>query len=501
MQVIQVKWDQLGKLLAGYGIVLLVCPALLMFTLSSELNLIGLNGLVYRRVCLDTFNRTMCDKLIDHRVESLKVQELSSSRSMQLNIMFIVPAMLAIVHFFGRADRRLNYRVPLLISLAGCLLNTFVLTFATTQTSGLHEGLCFLAQFANGLLGGGSLCFISACFSHISVYEEKLASKELDNDIDTLIERVKPDTNRYRSIRFALCEACLLLGQFFGSLISGHLIGNKTNLSSFQRTFGISFLIYLVVLFYVLAMFRYLKCKKANTCVETVIKKNLFVDELSFLSDSVKILFKKRSSNGRFQILALLGIYFAGASISMGLGGIQYLYLVKKPIQLSQVDYGLFKALNVLTRTVALLIVLPMLKHVGVPDYYFYIIGLTSELLNLVIFALASSVNNIIWTAPFVYMFANYFVVCIRIFASKLVDPNETGKYIANNTKIPPLFIACFSNEGKMFGIIAMVEFMVLLLSSSVITMIYKATVATMPYLIYAICILVCLLFCFPFIM
>ncbi len=33
-------------------------------------------------------------------------------------------------------------------------------------------------------------------------------------------------------------------------------------------------------------------------------------------------------------------------------------------------------------------------------------------------------------------MFSNYFVVCIRLFASKLVEPNETGKFTLFPTEL-----------------------------------------------------------------
>jgi hypothetical protein len=98
-------------------------------------------------------------------------------------------------------------------------------------------------------------------------------------------------------------------------------------------------------------------------------------------------------------------------------------------------------------------------------------------------------------------MFSNYFVVCIRIFASKLVEPNETGKAI--------LFLILNATEihdfspfpGKFFGIIAIVEFLVLLVSSSVITVVYKASLAFFPALIYIICAVICAFLCYPFLM
>ena len=68
-------------------------------------------------------------------------------------------------------------------------------------------------------------------------------------------------------------------------------------------------------------------------------------------------------------------------------------------------------------------------------------------------------------------MFSNYYVVCIRAMASKLVEKNETGKF---------------------FGIIGIVEFLVLLTSSSLFSYIYKLTVSSFPPLVFIIGIIIC---------
>ena len=190
-------------LLVDYWVVFLICPALFLFILSNELNIIGLNSLVYRKLCLDDFNATICNHIHQYANESLTIQEKSSQTQMYLNISFIIPALFAIIHFSGMADKRLNYQIPLLVSVIGSLINTLFLIFATDLNVNQALILIFLAQVLNGICGGGSLCFISSCFSHISIYEEKLNPGQTDK-------------SNYRSIRFSLCEASLLIGQFLG---------------------------------------------------------------------------------------------------------------------------------------------------------------------------------------------------------------------------------------------------------------------------------------------
>lgn len=196
--------------------------------------------------------------------------------------------------------------------------------------------------------------------------------------------------------------------------MSGYLIGNKTELFGFKKTFIVSFSIYLFVFIYVLCMFRFLKQlkrqdqeeqvaeAKINNDMQTSVNnkpcERLFKNEISFFKDTAKILFKKRENNARFHINSLLLVYFIGASVSLGLSSIQYLYLVKnESIKLSQINYGYFKAFNTLARAVSLLVVLPLLKFYSMPDYWFYLIGITSEFLNLIVFSLAASYSYLIW--------------------------------------------------------------------------------------------------------
>ena len=398
-----------------YWIVLLICPALFLYILSNDINLIALNGLVLRKICLSQFNDTICNYLKNHTLQSNLVQEKTSNEIMLLNISFMVPAVFAIIHLAGSADRKLNYRGPLFVSVIGCLLQTIICIFATQQTSKLSIGLLYLSQVVNGVFGGGSLAFISACFSHIAVNEQKideLKSALVNDDTEEDIDK------KQRSIRFSLCESCLLLGQFLGSLFSGYLIGNKIDIGNFQRTYIVSLVIYLIVFIYLIFMFKFLKTKfnsneqmldnrfNFHKIKQHLAKFSFFSffnlkNEFSFVRDAFDILFKKRNNNARFHILSLLVVYFLGASISLGISSIQYLYLIKEPISLSQVDYGIFKAFNVITRAFSLLVILPVLKYLSLPDYYLYLIGLASELLNLVVYALASQSPNVIWTGSF----------------------------------------------------------------------------------------------------
>ena len=405
-----------------YSRVLLTCPLLFLYIFSNDINIISLNGLVYRKICLRDFNETICDHVRNSSANvSAYLQESASQQMIYLNMAFLIPAIFSIIHLASLGDRSLNYRTPLIVSVVGSIAQSMVCFFSVDQITHLCFGLLFLSQIVNGVCGGGSLAFISSCFSHISVQNASRADTSHDDS-----------AKKSRSIRFSLCESSLLLGQFLGSFSSGYIIGNKTNLNNFKHAYIISFSIYVLVLVYIVVMFVHLKRKEAvnsmsmfgildestanldvnSSCPslnsnlveqsqqvpEKDKKIQLFKKQFSFLSEIWQLLSRRRPNNARFHILSLLVLFFLGSSISLGIISLQYLYLIKKPIYLTQITYGIFRALNTLFRAISLLVVLPVLKNCfNISDSVLYVLGLTSELLNLVVFAISSWYSYLIW--------------------------------------------------------------------------------------------------------
>lgn len=418
------------SLISNYASVFLICPALFSYIFSNEVNIISLYGLVYRKLCLSKFNQTICDNIHDYKNYSNEIQEISSQKMIYLNISFLIPAIFSIIQLASIGDRKLNYQLPLLVSVIGSIGQSLICYFSVEPDTDLSLNLLFFSQFLNGICGGGSLAFISSCFSHISLYEKQ--NSPVDNSANGSFN---DKINKNRSIRYSICESSLLIGQFLGSFSSGYIIGNKRNLSNFKNAYIISFSIYVFVLVYTIVMFQYLKRKQSsnsntlslsnpvfesvseytnsqrslissseaeiNFKPPTTIKQKVFKNmkkQFIFIPESWSLLTKKRPYNARFQILSLLLLYFLGASISLGIVSLQYLYLIKKPISLTQIDYGIFKAINTLFRAFSLLIILPILKNkFSISENVLYILGLTSELLNLVVFSLASVFKYAIW--------------------------------------------------------------------------------------------------------
>jgi len=100
MKINQIR-TLLIEIIQNNFIVLLICPALFLYTFSNEINLISLNGLVYRKICLNIYNLSVCDNLKNFSNSSTNVQEISSNKMIALNISFLIPAIFALVCNFN----------------------------------------------------------------------------------------------------------------------------------------------------------------------------------------------------------------------------------------------------------------------------------------------------------------------------------------------------------------------------------------------------------------
>lgn len=159
--------------LLGYWEVILIYPALFLYIFSNDLNLISQSALIYRKLCLHEYNETICNSIHSHTKESNRVQELTSQFQIILNVAFMAPAILSLIHLSSLADRRLNYEIPLVVSLIGSLAQALVCIFVPKADFELAYYLLILSQVVNGICGAGSLAFISSCFSHVANYESR----------------------------------------------------------------------------------------------------------------------------------------------------------------------------------------------------------------------------------------------------------------------------------------------------------------------------------------
>ena len=423
--------------------VITVFPALLLFLFATELCLITQNSLTLRKICVSKYNATLCEKLVfENKSLENEVEVLSNEWNLWLTISFTIPAIISLLYLVSDADRKSNYKNFMLISLAGFIIYSLICTIASTQDTNTCMYLLLTAQILNGVFGGGSLAYITSCFSHVSVNDN---SKTLDNKYSN------------RSIKFSILESAILFGRLLGSIISGFILSNRVNFINYQHSFLISLSIFAVLFVYKIILFY---CMKNNNQLASVVNKNFSIshDQLTasnenddddaskalvikrkskkifenFLNiiDIWKVLVKKRDNNIRFYFLMFLFIYFLTSLIALGVSSIDYLFLTKIPISLKQTDYGIFRGLNTFLKGIALLIILPILKnYFHVSDNRLFIVGLISDIANYIVFSIASSITKLIWLGPLAYMFANYYVVCLRSFISKLIEQEDIGNF------------------------------------------------------------------------
>lgn len=379
-----------------------------------------------------------------------------------MNIAFIVPAIVAILYLSSVTDKRKSFMQMMLIAVFGYMLQALLCAIASTQETYVSLKLILIGQILNGIFGGGTLAFISACASFVAVNET-------------------PDNDKSLSLKFSIIEASILFGRFAGSILSGVFLAEKT-FGMYQRAFIVSLIIFGVIFVYIVVLFRFMS-QPAARAVESedyeidkaeIYEKRKFSlmvlviaarKRIELFLQTFMCLFQQRGHNFRKYFFTFLCIYFVITTVAFGAGTIDYLFLIKKPLTLSQKSYGLLRGLITLFRGIALLVVLPLLKKkLQVSDNVLYTFGLASDTLNAVVFSVAPLAKDLIWLSPIVYMFSNYYIVGLRSFISRHVDQKDIGKF---------------------FGILSVLEFGALLLGSAIFNQIYKWTIDTVPSTAY----------------
>ena len=444
------KLSALKTFISSYKYVFVVFPALFLFLFASELSFISQNSLVLHKLCVSIYNQTLCESDV-FRNKSLEneVESLSNSWNLWLNISFAIPSIISIFFLVSDADRKSSYKLFMLVSLSGFILYSSMCAIAATQEPNVCMYLLMTAQILNGIFGGGSLAFITSCLGFVSINDDKVNATNTRTD------------SKYsnRSVKYSILESSILFGRLVASIISGYILSNRANFMLYRDSFLISLSIFAMLFIYMIIMF----CSFKVTTVSSVVsvlnrnfnsstdrldisisgetdenisviaerkpkKKTNLIEKLFCVKDTWNVLMKRRERNIRFYFLMFLFIYFLTSVVTFGAGTIDYLFLTKIPISFNQTHYGLFRAMNTLLKGIALLIILPILKnYFDVSDSVLFIIGLVSDIFNYIVFSFASSIINIIWIAPFAFMFANYYIVCLRSFISKLIDKNDIG--------------------------------------------------------------------------
>ena len=130
-----------NEICVEYWRVLLICPALFTYIFSNDINIISLNSLVYRKICLQEFNATVCNNIRNFSSNySTLVQTESTQKMIYLNMAFLLPAILSIIQLASIGDRTLNYKVPLVVSVVGSIGQAVICYVAVEQSI----ELCFV---------------------------------------------------------------------------------------------------------------------------------------------------------------------------------------------------------------------------------------------------------------------------------------------------------------------------------------------------------------------
>ncbi|CAL4147784.1 unnamed protein product, partial [Meganyctiphanes norvegica] len=441
---------------------LAVEPAMLLDGMGFSVMIVYVENLQMDKICRVNLNYTdeVCDNLNKHKEESIRMQQDFSVFNMYNGmIMSFIP--LFFILFVGAWSDKYGRKVPLLMAMIGHFGHSTGY-FIISQVPNLPvEHLLISALFDS--LGGGTPSFLTAANAYIcDVTSEK-----------------------NRTMRVGMANSIWFLGGPIGTLIGTFLYKN----GGYAWVFGVAATMQIVACIYL--------CFLPES--HGPFAKNHDVDELEVTSphhhdseaeeseehskevsekdskitigrmikdffhfrrimESFKTTFKRREGHVRAFIMLLI---FSNLLRRLGRGAYVYLF-TRATLNWRATDYGLWVTYKNLVTSVGSLVAVPLLsKGFNLNDNILAMLGGAASIFDYLLYGLVNeNTEYLMWIAPVGALLVNSAVIAIRSMLSKLVQPDELGKISAV--------------LGALDGLMPMVSF-------SLYTLVYHATVNSFP--------------------
>ena len=384
-------------------------PVLFIYMFSSSLSSPTEEGLLYKKVCLEYFDKIFCNdyftNLID-RVEKYKIhksdkelnftyfknadtrlktgnfyfenredkiQREASKWIMYTNMAISLPSFITTL-MFGAWSDSVNRKYPIMLSLIGLSISNLFYLLLSYDIEKYPLNLILLPNFLFGLFGSSNTLF-SSIFSYVSY------SSNENN----------------RTIRLAFLESCIMIGGSIGLGISGLAIHK---LGFFITFFIVQNFIWLTIAYTLLNVkdiqpsieFNFEKIPMMND-MPSINSKNVLIKlfTFSYLKETLSVCFIKRSKSVNLYIFLLVSLFMLSSFVTSGESSIAYLYLRKSSISLTQAEYGYYRALRTFFLGISLLIILPIFKKkLNLSDSICILIGTISRSVVDLIYAFAN---------------------------------------------------------------------------------------------------------------
>ncbi|XP_068230710.1 probable peptidoglycan muropeptide transporter SLC46 [Palaemon carinicauda] len=432
-------------------------PVMLLDGIAFSVIIVFVENLQMDKICTVNLNFTseVCNEISQYQEQNLLVQQSFSVFGMYNGIiMAFLP--LFFILFMGAWSDKYGRKVPIVISTIGhlfwslgYLVNSMVPTWPVEFL--LLAALC-------DSLGGGTVSFITATNAYLS----DVTSEES------------------RTSRVGLANSIWFLGGPIGTLLGTYIY----KYGGYQVLFGTAAAMYvlsLIFLFFLpeshgpFAKQASNKSEDKEVEMPTVTFKlpskiedmtseisvwKMFRDFFSYdrILDSFRCTFKPRGGMVRTFILLLI---FCNLLRRLGRGAYMYLF-TRRVLAWKATDYGLWVTYKNFLAALGSLVMVPVLSTgMGISDNYLAILGASASILDYILYGLVSEESYfLVWIAPCVALLVNSCSIAIRSMLSKFVMGDELGKVSAV--------------MGALDGVMPMISF-------SLYTSVYHATVQTFP--------------------
>ncbi|CAG5124190.1 unnamed protein product [Candidula unifasciata] len=379
-------------------------PIVFLYMVASNLQFPTFQALVYKKTCLQTFNASFCEDMDNktfqklHKDKQTVIQGDASHWILLSNVGMTVPSILIVLLFVGSWGDRVNRKLPILIPCIGALIYNLV-NLVNAYYMDWPLDYLMIGPVFNGLFGSYTTVLMG-----VYTYTTHVASAN------------------HKTTRVAIVESMTFIAGTISVFVSGLLLDAVGYVAVNGICCGCVGLASLYGVFCLKSIKPEPNDQRESCCQFWI---------LGALADTVRCIRRPRVKP-YFSILVLeIVILNIMQMCTTGENDILFLFLARSPRSFNSVQYGYFKGTENFTRSVALLTLLPVLKHCfHLRDTTVVLIGIFSKATGLVILGLAENLTMVFIVVVFA-MLQGFPAAALRSNMSSLVDKYEQGRLFA----------------------------------------------------------------------
>ena len=280
-------------------------PVLFIYTITLYLNIPMENQMIYRKVCLNHYNKTFC-KIINtpnHTAEENVVQAETAQWNMYSNIARIVPTVVSTIYLGAWSDGFGRKKV-LMVAVLGETLNAIGF-FMNAWYFSAPIPFIFIGSIVTGLCGNFAAILMS------------------------VLAYVGDVTTEYtRTIRITILDALIFLASII-SLFTGGVMLEKLG---FLYVYALDIVLYILIIVYMFFL------KESYYPTEEIKIRDVFCGNK--LMDYVRLFTQERVNYYRVKVIVLLGCFCTLFFATTGIDQVLILYLLHTPLHFTPSSIG-----------------------------------------------------------------------------------------------------------------------------------------------------------------